>query len=484
MKVLLINPSERNMVGANLPLEVEAIRGANPPISLQYVAAACQKAGHETAIIDAALDNLSPAALARRIAEYEPEVVGIGAVSFTMPDALVAARAAQQAAPRAAVVFGGIQPFLYPEETIRLPDIDLALIGEGESTMPPLLETLEAGGDFGDVPGLVWELDDHVGINPAPPRIEDMDSIPFPARDLLPIDGYESLITDRKPVHILVTSRGCPFRCRFCSRSITGKRFRAHSPDYVLEEMRLCAGMGIRYLIFYDEVFSIDRKRTMAICEKLIEARLPIKFLVRATVATVNEEMLRALKAAGCDMITYGVEASDPDVLEELGKPYTIDQVKQAFRLTNKVGLPNLAYFMIGNPGEEERHVHRSARMAAELKPDMVHVSIFTPYPATDTYEKALAQGIIRTDYWRDFARNPTADFKVPPWPGPIPEPRLHQLLDLFYRKFYLRPSVVLRRLLRSGGRGLGQDIQRALVLAPKASDIGKALRGLIRRRG
>ncbi|MDP8254299.1 MAG: radical SAM protein [Candidatus Alcyoniella australis] len=468
MRVALIQPAERRMIGANLPREVERIRGINPPIGLMYVAAAVRQAGHEVLIIDAALDNLRPDQIGARLQQWHPDLVGVTAVSFSMPDALDAAAAARAAVPHAPVVMGGLQPFLYPRETIALEPLDMLLIGEGETTLPALLERLSGNGKIDDAPGLVRQVDGRIETNPMPPRIEQLDSIPRPARDLVDTARYGSLITDLRPLSIIITSRGCPFRCAFCSRSITGKRFRAHSAEYVIEELRECVAMGIRYLLIYDEVFTIDRERVLQICDGMVRERLPLRFTARATVQTVDHELLLALKAAGCDMITYGVEASDPDVLRTLGKPYTLEQVRETFALTREVGLPHLAYFMLGNPGETEGHVRRSISLARELNPDMVHTAIYIPYPATKIYERALAQGVISEDYWQRFAANPRPDFDPPAWPGAITRRRLEALLRRFNRQFYLRPGVVLRRLIRSRGRGLWADIKRALVLLPR----------------
>jgi len=244
----------------------------------------------------------------------------------------------------------------------------------------------------------------------------------------------------------MVTSRGCPYKCTFCDRPNLGKDFRARSPNDVVDEMEECFKLGIEYIKVYDDTFTVDRKRAMDICKEIIRRKLKIKWDIRARVNTINPELLKALKEAGCVLICYGIESGNEDILKILRKGINKNHVINAFRLTKKEKIKTLAYFMFGSPGETEEQLEESIDFAKQLDPDFCHFSILVPFPATPLYAQGLRNGIIPCDYWKEFVKKPFTQFKPPFWIENIPEKVLYSTMKRAYHTFYMRPSYILKR--------------------------------------
>ena len=470
MKLLLVNPPETRTLRSNLPGPIESLRGKNPPIGLLYAAAAARTVeSWAVELIDAHAMDWNADDIASEAVRIKPDLVGVTATTFTYLDALDVARAAKRGRPDCLVVFGGVHPFIYPAETLAQPEVDMIIAGEAEQSLPALLRFWAEGGPpasaSGRVPGLLVKGDDTAGFVPAP-VIDDLDSVPAPAWDMSPVDRYYSLISGLNPVTILLSSRGCPFRCRYCALSPTGKRWRPHSAERVVEEMKICRGLGARYLLFYDELFTVRRKRVVEICDLIRKDGVGVPWMARATPDMVDADMLSLMRGAGCDMITFGVEAGNPKVLENLGRKPTIVEARAAFEAASKAGLRTIAYFMLGNPGEGRAEIDDSLSLAKSLEPDYVHASIFMPYPASDAYAESLASGKIKNDYWREFAARPGPDFEPPYWNEKFTDRELETQLLRFYRGFAFRPSFILKRLMRMRSAGeLAKAFRAALKL-------------------
>ena len=297
-----------------------------------------------------------------------------------------------------------------------------------------------------EIGGLVFRDNGEV-VNTGPRAlVSDLDTLPFPARHLTSYEKYSSLLARRTPTTTMFTSRGCPFRCAFCDRPHLGKRFRARSPRNVVDEMEACTRLGIYEFLVYDDTFTVDRSRVLDICEEIQDRKLDVGWDIRARVDTVDLEMLKALRAAGCERIHYGVEAGTEKILKVLNKRITIEQVRDSFRWTKQMGIDVLAYFMIGSPTETREDILQTVAVAKSLNPDYVHITILTPFPGTQIYFDGLAQGVFKEDYWHQFAVNPSSDFKPRYWEEELAASELVDLLNYAYRSFYLRPSYVLRR--------------------------------------
>ncbi len=448
MKVLLINPPSEHMITTNIPAVVDEERGYNPPLGLLYVAGYAEaKTSHQIRVLDCQVEELGHAGLEARIRAEDPDVVGIQALTFTIIDARMVADAVKRAKPSCRVVMGGPHVHIYARETLRIPSVDFAVKGEGEVGFAQLLSALEGLLPFNQVAGLCWrdEATGKILDNPPAPPIENLDALPFPARHLTPVDKYYSILAKRNPITTMFTSRGCPYRCLFCDRPTMGRRFRSHSALTVVNEMETCLKLGIHEFFLYDDTFNVNRKRVFEICDEIKKRKLDLSFDIRARADRMDEEMLIALKSAGCDRIHYGVESADEAILATLLKDLDLNQVRKIFKLTRAHGMKTLAYFMIGNPGEDRPTALKTIEFAKELDPDFVHFSVLTPFPATAIYYKALEEGRYEKDYWAEFAADPRPDFIPRLWEEYMTRDELVDLLKYAYKSFYLRPKVLMK---------------------------------------
>jgi anaerobic magnesium-protoporphyrin IX monomethyl ester cyclase len=451
MKVLLINPPMENMIMSDSPMFLDEERGYNPPLGLLYLAAYILKNGnHKIRILDTQVEELDYKKIKQKIEQLKPDLVGIQAMTFTLIDVIKTAKIVKEIDPNIKVVLGGPHVNIFPDETIKMPCVDYLIMGEGEIVFSEFLDNIDDEKKLKKIKGIIYKTKAgkiiKTGISPF---ISDLDAIPFPARKLTPYKKYSSLLARRTPVTTMFTSRGCPYNCAYCDRPHLGKVFRARSAKNVVDEMEECVSMGIKEFLIYDDTFTIDRNRAFAICDEIVRRKLDIGWDIRARVNTVDMELLLKLKRAGCERIHYGVEAADQRILNNLRKGITIKQVQDAFRWTKKARIESLAYFMIGSPGETRKEIIKTIEFAKKLKPDFVSFSVTTPFPATDLYRWALDRKIIERDVWKEFAENPTPDFKAPLWTEELSREELMELLTYAYKSFYTRPSYIIRKALR-----------------------------------
>jgi radical SAM superfamily enzyme YgiQ (UPF0313 family) len=450
MNVLLINPPRENEIIGNNPVIIEKERGFNPPLGLLSLAAYLEKySQHNVSVIDAQVDKIRYDDLSARISAAKPDVIGLTTMTLTLIDVIKTIVIAKKTTPHVKIVLGGPHVHLFPNETIKLPHVDYLVLGEGEKTFKDLLDYIDDALQLRKIPGLVLEDDGKIINTGIRPPINNLDELPFPARHLVPYKKYNSLLTKGKVVTTIFTSRGCPFKCSFCDRPHLGKAFRARSAENVVDELEECTRMGIHEFLFYDDTFTVNKKRVIDICDEIIKRKLDIGWDIRTRVDTIDEAIIKHLKKAGCQGIHYGIEAGTTKVLKILNKGITIDQAKRVFNLTRKYSIPILAYFMIGNPTETINDIYETFEVMKELDPDYVHLTILTPFPGTKLYVDGLESGVIKKDYWREFAENPTADFQAPHWDELLSRKELNRLLIQGYRNFYLRPSYVFKRLTK-----------------------------------
>lgn len=451
MKILLINPPSFNEIVGNNPEIIDSERGYNPPLGILYIAAYLKKhSAHNVRVLDAQVEEINYNVLEDRIAGMNPDIVGITAMSFTMIDVIETLKTVKKVKGSIRTVLGGPHVFIYPDETINLPGVDFLILGEGEISFNRLVNTLETGSDLSQVPGLVYKDENNkiIKIDVAP-LIDNLDELPHPAREITPYKKYSSILFSRMPVTTMFTSRGCPYRCSFCLRPHLGNRFRARSPENIIAEIDECIALGIKDFLIYDDTFTVIRKRVLEICELIINKKLDIRWDCRARIDTVDEEMLKRMKKAGCGGIHYGIEAGSPKIMENLKKDIDLKKAKIVCDMTHRLGIRTLNYFMIGSPGETVEDIEETFKIMKWLKADFIHMTIFTPFPGTPIYNSGLENGIIKKDYWREFAINPVRGFVPPHWPEYFKLDELQKILVKGYKKFYLSPVFVVKSLLK-----------------------------------
>ncbi|HPA25381.1 MAG TPA: radical SAM protein [bacterium] len=450
MKILLINPPISHVIDPSLPEVLLSDEDPMPPLGLMYLAGYLKReSNYDVQILDCQVEKINLEQIKDYVEKENPEVVGITTMTFTLLDVLETIKTVKSIKPNAKIVLGGPHPHIFPEETINLPGVDFCVLGEGEKAFKELIDNLDNPKEWQNISNLVFKNDGNIVNVGIRDLIQNLDELPFPARELTPYKKYSSSMATKFPVTTMFTSRGCPYKCLFCDRPHLGKNFRARSAKSVVSELEECVKLGIKEIFIYDDTFAVDRQRVLDICKLIKEKKIDISWDIRTRVNTVDEEILAILKDAGCQRIHFGVEAGTEKILKVLRKGITLDMAKKAFKLARKAGIQTLGYFMMGSPTETKEDILKTIKIAKKMQPDYAHFTITTPYPATELYLMGLDQGIIKNDYWKEFAKNPTCDFEAQVWEENLTKEELVKMLQRAYRSFYFRPNYILRRLLK-----------------------------------
>ena len=391
MRVLFLSPPRFNeLVGKN-PSVIEHNRGYNPPLGVLSLAASVKQAmgdHHHVEVLDCQPQQLSYEEIEAYFKDNDWDVVGITAMTFTLIDVLMTARIIKQIQPQCKIILGGPHVHIYPDETIKKEHVDYIIQGEGEIAILQFMEALEEIRPFSKVSGIVYEEGGGIINAGIAPKIDALDSVPYPDRTFLPVTSYNSLLGRGNVVTTMFTSRGCPYKCTFCDRpmSPTISGFRWRSAKNVADEMEECVHLGISEIIIYDDTFSVRKDRVYELCEEILSRKLKITWDVRAHVNTLDASLLKVMKKAGCDRIHYGVEVGNDRMMKLIKKNTTIRRVKETFRDTRNAGIEALAYFIVGQQTETRSDIDDTIKLAKDLRPDYCHFTIFCPYPATEIY--------------------------------------------------------------------------------------------------
>ncbi len=444
-RIVLMHPRLDHLVQAATPDYIDENRGTTPPMGLLYLQAALENSNHESLLLDANVENLDYKQAAKKALEFQPDLIGLQAMSFTLPDAYLQAKAIKELAPEMPIIIGGPHPTIYPIETVELPAVDFAFAGEGEFGLIKFMDVLTQPEQWQNIPGLAYMEKGEARFNPSSGYIEKMDDIPLPARSSTPWQKYGSVLSERDSMTIMITSRGCPFNCIFCNRM--GRRYRYHSAEYVLREIDEINKLGIKEIFIHDDTFTLNKSRIKEICEGLIERNYDIVWEARTRVDCVDREMLALMRKAGCTRMSFGVESGSPHVLEKMNKGIELKRVEQVFQWCREVGITTLADFMIGNYGEKMEDIKKSQKLVKKINPDYAQFSICSPYPETPLYKLAIEKGIVKSDVWKEFAKDPMSTFRSPVWTEYFTAEELVKIVAQCYRAFYWRPSFILKQL-------------------------------------
>ncbi|MBA7503192.1 Anaerobic magnesium-protoporphyrin IX monomethyl ester cyclase [subsurface metagenome] len=448
MKVLLIRPPKLNMISTNVPNVVDEETGCYPSLGLMYIAACVERyTDHQIEILDTQAEKMNYEEMKSEIRKRNPDIVGIQAMTFTLVDVILTAKIVKELDKSIPLILGGPHVNIYPEETISNSEIDFLVLGEGEYVFPDLINALSQRKDLSKIRGIVYKRNKEIINTGKREFITNLDAVPFPAYHLVPYQKYYSVLEKRTPITTMMTSRGCPFKCIFCTRPQLGKIFRYRSAENVVDEMEQCARIGIKEIFLYDDTFTINKQRVIDICNEILRRNLKIMWDIRSRVDTVDEKILKKLKLAGCERIHFGVEAGTQGILNILRKGITLQQAEKAFQWSREVGITTLAYFMIGNPTESRKQILETIKFSVKIKPDYVHIALTTLFPATELYRRGLERKILKHDYWKEFAENPRKDFVPELWEENLTREELVKLSKFAYKSFYMRPMYVLERL-------------------------------------
>lgn len=437
-----------------------------PPLGLAYLASSLMERGMPVTLLDAYGEGLSWDETELRVQQLRPDVLALSAMT---PVKDTAYRAATQLRPYVRhTVLGGPHPTAVGKTALdECNALDFLVEGEGELTLPALLEALEGQSSprttLAPVPGVI-SRDWHGG----PGRDPDPNLLPFPARHLLPNQHYRYPLATRSPLTTLITSRGCPWRCTFCDQAVTGRRWRERSPESVLDELRHLERTGFRYVCIYDDNFTLDARRVEDICLGILRHNIRLDWKCEARVDGVNKELLQLMARAGCKTIAYGLETANQVGLDALKKDSTVEEARQAFRWTKNARIEIMAYVLLGIPGETPAHARKTLQFCEDEAVSYVQFSTLSAVPGTQLYDEAVAKGWItgadiRGPFDDDLER---ATIVAPGWT----EESLRAMVQETWRRFYLRPQFLWRHGLRSlrGGTLQHQALEAGRVLVER----------------
>lgn len=452
MKVLLVNPPhsfspENPLAGAGLSL---------PPLGLLSIAAFLRSGfpGVEIRVIDWPGAKMKPGLFESEVYDFAPDVAGVSVYAGTFTASVFVAGAIKNASRGCFVVAGGHHATSRPGQCLEK-GFDAVVIGEGERTFCELVKKLSAGGSPAGLPGLVLKPGDAL----TRPEPLDPDALPFPARDLLDLSVYRPALFGyrRLPVTSMVTSRGCPYSCGFCSKSVFGSIYRAQSPGRVLAEVReLAEKYGIKEITFQDDTFTADRERIIKLCGLIKDSALDLSWSCMTRVDLVDPGLLAAMKSAGCFSIAFGIDGAGDGSCGLMNKGFDLSRAGTAVAEARAAGIETRGYYIFGYPGETLPSLEASLARIIEINTDHVFFAFAHPFFDTELYREAKAKGLLELsdEELLDSHDNSEPLIKVP---GATRE-ELKKFYKRAYLRYYLRPAPLLRRL--STSRGLSESMR------------------------
>jgi radical SAM superfamily enzyme YgiQ (UPF0313 family) len=417
------------------------------PLGTLYVAAAMQQAGHEVRFYNGAF--MTHEEIMAGVADFEPDFAGLYSTTFGWQKAQKTATDLKQLRPDIFTAVGGPYAIAMKEKClVECEDLDGLITGEGEYTVVEMLERLAGGLSLEGVQGVVYRDNGTIRTNPLRPLITDLDALPFPARELLGDSGRyipPPATYKRKPVAVIMTSRGCNRKCLYCFQIDRQRKLgiRYRSVANVMAEIELVLAQGYREIKFIDDTLAADYNRAMEIAREIKRRGLDFTWFTSACVNQVDTELLRAFREAGCWAILFGAESGVQKDLNAIRKGITPGQIIKAVRAAKEVGLTVYTPFLFGIPGQTYEDGLKSIEFACELDPDIANFHALTPFPGTDLYDDIEKYGTMSDDL-ADFTYQGAAFV-----PHSMTREEIAQLRQLGFKKFYSRPKFLLRRLLQ-----------------------------------
>ncbi len=418
-----------------------------PPLGLAYVAAALEKADFQVVILDNYLLRKPIDYIKSEIRRLTPEIVGITCGSVTYQRCIETAKAVKEVLPSCKVVVGGWHPSYLPDSMLQHPEIDYVVMGEGERAIVELAKSITKGEDnsyIAKIAGVACRYNGQVVKN-ASAFIGDLDTIPFPARHLLPMDLYlrKMEFLDANPVDTMNVIRGCPYNCAFCdTKGLWGSKCRAFSPSHVVEEIdHLVNKYGSRGLYFIGDNFTINKKRTIEFCKILKSSGLDVEWICDTRADLISRDLLKEMKAAGCRTIWFGVESGSPHILRKLNKGVSLEQTVKAFKLCREEGIRISCSLMMGIPGETISDIKATFNFAKKLNPDWIHFNIFVAYPGSSLYDEVMANRLYeRVEDFVAYVKTDEFNYDM-----------LLKLQRQFLIDFHRSPRSIIRKIRRDG---------------------------------
>ena len=468
MKVLFVNPPQTAS-------KYKFMGVIAPPLGIAYMAGVLQENNIDVEILDASAEDMNFKDVEKELLKRKPDLVALTALTPTIGRALETAQVVKETLPDSIVVMGGYHPTFNFIETLEDENVDIVIRGEGEYIMLNLVQALENQSSLHDVKGIVFEDKNskEIVVNPEAPLIQDLDELPFPALNLLPMKKYRLLDMDTH-MTTMITTRGCPMQCSFCSSAaMHGKKIRERSVENIVDEIEyLNTNYDIDTIAFMDDTFTLKKRKVMAICDEILKRNIEIMWGCTSRVDTLDEKLLKKMKEAGCITIFIGVESADQQQLDNMCKNTTIAKIENAFKIAHKLKIRTIASVALGMPGDTKEIMNKTVKFVHKLKPNYAIYSLATPYPGTRFYKEAFEKNLIKIKDWSKYTLI-----------TPILETIDCSLNDMrkiqakAFMKFYLRPHYIIRQFLQDGPyllKTIFGVIKTALSKTPKNTDYNK----------
>jgi anaerobic magnesium-protoporphyrin IX monomethyl ester cyclase len=434
--ITLVNPPAPSGSTGHLPFAL---------LGLGYLAAVLEKNKYEVDVIDCQVEKLSFDDFRSELGKRKPNIVGLTCSTLTYNPALKLAKIAKELFPDCLTFIGGPHVTFWDENALQeCPELDVVVRREGEYTLLELVQKIEAGKGFSDVLGITYRKNGGIVRNLDRPYIEDLDSLPFPARHLWPTER----LREYEDILYLTASRGCIFWCEFCATvRMHGRKFRMRSPKNIVDELEyLHKTYGVTNFTFCDDAFTVEPERTEELCRLILERNLKIKWNCGTRVDMLTKELLIKLREAGCVSVWSGVESGSQKVLDAMHKGITTEQTERVYGWIRELGLKPVPNVILGFPGETKESAWKTIKFVEKISPDEVgFYNIATPFPGTPLYDQVKKNGWLRVTNF-DKYDTVTPIFETP-W---LSMKELKEIREQAFHHFYLRPSYILR-MFRKG---------------------------------
>jgi anaerobic magnesium-protoporphyrin IX monomethyl ester cyclase len=411
------------------------------PIGLAYLAAVVEKAEHDLIVIDCPALQIDLKMLKKNLEDFQPDLVGITCMTPTIQSALQSARAAKQACPDATVVIGGPHATFMDEQILNdEPSVDIVVRGEGEESILELAQTITGLKKLQDILGITFRIGRENVKTPNRPSIENLDALPLPAYKFFPLNKYRIFGKLYLPV---ITSRGCPFQCAYCTTSrVLGKKYRSRRPKNIVDELEFLKNTyHADAFTFYDDTLTLDKARIFEICDEMKARQINIPWDCQTRVDQISKEILQKMKQTGCQQVFFGVESGCQTILDAVNKRTTVEQNEKAIQMAKKAGLFVSISIIIGYPGETPEMLKQTFDFIRRAEPDDVCLCIATPYPGTELRRIISEKGWKMSPDWSRY------DTVKPVFENPnLSEEEIDRLRTKFYDSFY-SPKYILKHL-------------------------------------
>lgn len=448
MKVSFINPSP------NIELQMSEKKkmiGSSPPLGILYIAAFLKNDGIEVSILDQAAEGLPIKNTLDWVKKEDPNILGFSTLISSGRAAAIIAREVKKENPNTTIVFGNFHATFNAERILKkYPFVDVIVRGEGEYTSLELAKCLEKRSNLKNVLGITYRKKNRIISTPERPLIKDINSIPFPIREMLDVEYHNTtagIIVAPKKYSGFLSSRGCVYRCRFCGcQKLVHSLWRPRSVENILDELHLLTSEGYKQLMFVDDNFTLNQKRVIELCQRIRKEKIDIEWICEGRVDYCSYEMMREIVKAGCKMLYLGIESANQRILDYYIKQITPEQTKNAVKNARKAGMEVIVgSFIVGAPNETRQEIQNTLKFPQKIDIDIPQFNILGAFPGMDIWDELKMKGVLDEEkYWETGVSVSEIS------PDAVPYKEIKKMVHDNYQNFFLRPKYILNEALQT----------------------------------